>query len=301
MGERMANDQSGVAIKALQQAGSVAHYNYSDNLGRAIRVLGHQLLDLIPKVYSEQRVIRIIGIDDKHKMVTINGTPQQGTEPNHEMDENGVRKIYDVTVGEYDVTVDTGPSYQTRRQENLNVLTELAMKNQMVMQFCTADIIRLMDFPESATIADMLDKMKPPQLQDQGKNGQQNPLQLAQQLDQAHQMIQQLTQTLQQETALADKEATKLKIATLENQTELIKQQKGMDHDAALTTMKAELEEVRVGSDHAKSLIAQIHQNLLDKNAAEHQALLQQLTAPPPVQAGQPQAQPQQTNPGQIS
>ena len=172
------------------------------------------------------------------------------------------------------------------------------MKNQMVMQFCTADIIRLMDFPESATIADMLDKMKPPQLQDQGKNGQQNPQQLAQQLDQAHQMIQQLTQTLQQETALADKEATKLKIATLENQTELIKQQKGMDHDAALTAMKAELEEVRAGSDHAKSLIAQIHQNLLDKNAAEHQALLQQLTAPQP---GQPQAQPQQTNPSQIS
>jgi hypothetical protein len=285
MGEKMANDQSGVAIKALQQAGSVAHYNYSDNLSRAIRVIGHQLLDLIPKIYSEERVIRIIGIDDKHKLITINGQPQPGTEQNHEMDENGVAKVYDVTTGEYDVTVDTGPSYTTRRQENLNVLTELAMKNQMVMQFCTADIIRLMDFPESATIADMLDKMKPPQLQTD-KNGQPSPTQLQQQLDQAHQMIQQLTQTLQTETQLADKEATKLKIATLENQTELIKQQKGLDHDAALTTMKAELEEIRATSDHSKSLIAQVHQHVLDKNAAEHEALLGQLTAPQPVQAG---------------
>ena len=285
MGEKMANDQSGVAIKRLQDQGSVAHYNYSDNLSRAIRVIGHQLLDLIPKIYSEERVIRIIGIDDKHKLVTINGQPQPGTEQNHEMDENGVRKVYDVTTGEYDVTVDTGPSYSTRRQENLNVLTELAMKNQMVMQFCTADIIRLMDFPESATIADMLDKMKPPQLQTDSK-GQPSAAQLQQQLDQAHQMIQQLTQTLQTETQLADKEATKLKIATLENQTELIKQQKGLDHDAALTTMKAELEEIRATSDHSKSLIAQVHQHLLDKNAAEHEALLGQLTAPQPAQAG---------------
>ena len=276
LGEKMANDQSGVAIKALQQAGNVAHYNFSDNLSRAISVLGMQLLDLIRKVYTEAEVVRIIGLDDKHKLVTINGSPDADSEEDqNDMTEEGVREVYDITVGEYDVVVSSGPSFATRRQENMSFLVELTQHAPQTMQFVMDKIVGLMDFPESEDIKERLEKMLPPQLQDTKKP---NPQVLQQQLEQSHQMIQQLTQTLQQETQLADKEATKLKIAQLENSTALIKQQKELSHEASLEVLKAEILEERIKNDTTHEIVKEIHKHLLGKNMATHQATLDMAT-----------------------
>ena len=286
MGEKMANDQSGVAIKALQQAGSVAHYNYSDNLNRAIRVVGLQLLHLFPLIYNSQRVVRIVGIDDKDKLVTLNGPPLPGTEQNHQKDMNGVAEIYKTDVGIYSVSVGTGPSYATKRVESLNVLTDMAAKNPLVAQYCVGKIVRLMDFPEADDIADMLDKLLPPQLQDQ--QAQQNPQlqaqQAQQQLQQAHQLIQQLTSTLQKETALANSEQTKLQVARLNASTELTKQQREQQHDAAITTLKAEMEEIKASHQRSHDILSSLHEHIINKDMATHSALLAATIPPtPPV------------------
>ena len=294
LGEKMANDQSGVAIKALQQAGNIAHYNYSDNLSRAIAIIGTQLLDLIRKVYTEERVIRIIGLDDKHQLVKING---QG-DTDDEMSQEGVQKVFDITTGEYDVAVSSGPSFATRRAENMSFLVELVQYSPNSMQFVLDKIVGLMDFPESKDIKERLEKLLPPALQsqDQQKN---NPQMLQQELTKAHGLIQQLTQTLQNETQLADKEAMKFKIATLENQTELVKQQRDMQHEGSLTAFKAEIAEIKAASDHSKALLQQVHQHILDTGAREHQTAMN-ITQTMAQNAMTPQEQQgQQTQQGQ--
>jgi hypothetical protein len=294
LGEKMANDQSGVAIKALQQAGNIAHYNYSDNLSRAIAIIGTQLLDLIRKVYTEERVIRIIGLDDKHQLVKING---QG-DTDDEMTQEGVQKVFDITTGEYDVAVSSGPSFATRRAENMSFLVELVQYSPNSMQFVLDKIVGLMDFPESKDIKERLEKLLPPALQsqDQQKN---NPQMLQQELTKAHGLIQQLTQTLQNETQLADKEAMKFKIATLENQTELVKQQRDMQHEGSLTAFKAEIAEIKAASDHSKALLQQVHQHILDTGAREHQTAMD-ITQTMAQNAMTPQEQQgQQTQQGQ--
>ena len=101
--------QSGKAIQGQQSQVDMTNFHYYDNLTRSIRHTGRIILDLIPKIYDRERVMRIIGDDGKPEIVTLN---QPGT------DENGVAKVLnDVTVGEYDVVMDTGPGYNSKRQK----------------------------------------------------------------------------------------------------------------------------------------------------------------------------------------
>ena len=66
------NETSGRAIMARQREGDVATFHYIDNLSRAIRHTGRILVDLIPKVYSVERIIRCIKEDGSSYPVPVN-------------------------------------------------------------------------------------------------------------------------------------------------------------------------------------------------------------------------------------
>jgi hypothetical protein len=116
------NERSGKAIMARERQGDTGTYHYVDNLARAVRYVARQLVDMIPKIYDTQRVARIIGLDGDVDMVKIN--PSQPEAVKKITDENGIvlEKIYNPTVGVYDVCVTTGPGYMTKRQEALDAM-----------------------------------------------------------------------------------------------------------------------------------------------------------------------------------
>ena len=107
LGQR-SNETSGVAIQARDRQSDTGTFVYIDNFNMAIQRTGQILLDLIPHIYDTERRIRIIGADGSENLVDIN-------KPQIEGGQETVQN--DVTVGAYDVTLDTGPSYATRRQE----------------------------------------------------------------------------------------------------------------------------------------------------------------------------------------
>ena len=107
------NETSGRAIMARQREGDVSTFHFIDNLSRAIRQAGRVLVDLIPKVYNKPRVLRILGEDLAAKTVQVNQPIP------------GLDRIYDLSVGRYDVTVSVGPSFTSRREEVTAQLTEL--------------------------------------------------------------------------------------------------------------------------------------------------------------------------------
>lgn len=107
LGQR-SNETSGVAIQARDRQSDTGTFVYIDNFNMAIQRTGQILLDLIPHIYDTERRIRIIGADGSENLVDINKPQIEG---GNETVQN------DVTVGAYDVTLDTGPSYATRRQE----------------------------------------------------------------------------------------------------------------------------------------------------------------------------------------
>jgi hypothetical protein len=97
--------------------------------------------------------MRIIGYDNQPEMVTIN---------QRAVDESGAEKILnDVTVGEYDVYMDTGPGYQSKRQEAVESMIPLIQSNPELFQAAGDLIFRNMDFPGADVIADRLAAMNP--------------------------------------------------------------------------------------------------------------------------------------------
>lgn len=191
LGNRSA-DQSGIAIRQLQRQGQSGNFHYQDNLARSIRHLGRILIDLIPKIYDTARVVRIVKPDDSSEMVQIN-TPTT--------DNKGVERIYSPGVGKYDVTVSVGPSYQTRRQENLALL-ESMMNSPMGKVLAVAGpdlVVGMMDFQIAPELQERLKKMLPPALQDNQQGQQPLPPQVQQQMQQMQQMIGALTTALQKE------------------------------------------------------------------------------------------------------
>ena len=146
-------NQSGKAIRGQQMQIDLTNFHYFDNLTRSLKHTGRIILDLIPKIYDKERVMRIIGYDNQPEMVTIN---------QRVVDEMGAEKVLnDVTVGEYDVFMDTGPGYQSKRQEAVEAMVPLLQANPTLFQAAGDLVFRNMDFPGADIIADRLAATNP--------------------------------------------------------------------------------------------------------------------------------------------
>jgi hypothetical protein len=185
---------SGKALNGQQQQVDITNFHFYDNLTRSIRHIGKIILDLVPKIYDTERVMRIIGDDGQPDLVKLN-TP--GT------DEFGIQKILnDVTIGEYDVVMDTGPGYNSKRQEAVTAMMPLFAADPNLMQMAGDLFIRNMDFPGASTIADRLAAANPmSQIDEKSKIPPQVQMQLAmskKQVEQMQQQIQQLQMAMKQ-------------------------------------------------------------------------------------------------------
>ena len=209
-----ARERSGVALEEQKQQGQIGNLHYPDNLARSILQAGRVMLEWIPQVYDTERVARILGEDESVDKAYLN--PEQETAVMERQDDLGQSqgKSYNLTIGKYDVTVSTGPAFQTKRQEAAAQMTDVLKSKPELMQVIGDLVFRNLDWPGSDEIADRLKAMLPPQIQAleaKGKNGQIDPRMQAmmQQIEQAGQQIeqkaQQLGQAEQQIKAMEDK------------------------------------------------------------------------------------------------
>lgn len=210
------NETSGRAILQRQRESDTATFNYIDNLSRAIKHAGRVLVDLIPKVYSAPRIVRVIYEDGTNESVPINQefTPDPAKSQQSKIYEagkeqeavQGMTRIFDVTTGKYDVTCEVGPSFSTKREEAASQMMELGKMFPPMMQVAGDLMVKNMDWPGADDIAARLKLMLPPQLQGQSPQ----VMQMQQQMQQMDQMakqaigqlqgqLQQLQQQLQQE------------------------------------------------------------------------------------------------------
>jgi hypothetical protein len=197
------NERSGRAILAREKQGDTGTYHFVDNLSRAIRYVTRQLVDMIPKIYDTARVARIVGLDGEVGMVRINPTQQ---EPVKEIrDENGlvIDKIYNPSVGTYDVCVTTGPGYMTKRQEALDAMSMLLQSNPQLWQVAGDLFIKNMDWPGAQEMAARFAKIIDPKVmegEDQSPEMQMAKMQieaLTKELNQVVGMLQRVEQSIE--------------------------------------------------------------------------------------------------------
>lgn len=173
---------SGKALNGQQQQVDLTNFDYYDNLTRSIAHIGKICLDLIPKIYDTERVMRIIGDDGKPELLTINQRDSVG------------RVLNDITVGQYDVVMETGPGYNSKRQEAVDNMLPLLSAAPELMQVAGDLVFRNMDWPGADIIADRLAAANPmAQIDDKSKI----PPQVQMQLAMSQKQIQELTQALQ--------------------------------------------------------------------------------------------------------
>jgi hypothetical protein len=223
------NETSGRAIMARQREGDVSTFHFIDNLSRSIRHCGRIVLDLIGKVYTTERIVRVLGEDMSTSQAQIAPTGQpvsQMPQPDGSM-----QKVFDITVGKYDLTVKAGPSFTTMREENRVMMTEMAQAGgPEVAAVLLPRIAKLTDLPDADTIgAEIEAKLNP---QPQGGI----PPEMQEQIEQGMQRLQQLEGENQQ-----------LKMGQAEKQAELsLKAKAAEQKDRELEIKAFEAETARI-------------------------------------------------------
>ncbi|MBB5762410.1 hypothetical protein HNR01_002030 [Methylorubrum rhodesianum] len=156
------NETSGKAIQSRQREGDVGSFVYIVNFSRSIRHTGAIVCGMIPHVYDTARTLRIVGEDGKVDLVQINQVAGLAD------DGQPLDKIKnDVTVGAYDVAMEMGPSYTTRREAALDGMVTLIQAAPQLAPVVLDLFAKAQDWPMADKIAKRIRTMLPPQIQAQ--------------------------------------------------------------------------------------------------------------------------------------
>lgn len=254
-GQKTLGSESGKALLAKERKADVSSFHYIDNQSKSIRHAGKILVDLIPKLYTKAKVLRVTGEDGEERQVPVNQRTQ--------ITEKGktFEGIYDLRVGKYDVSVNVGPSYSSRRQEAAESMIAMTQAVPQLMSVAGDLIVKNMDWPGAQELADRLKKMLPPNLADDEKT----PEQVA--LMQATQAIEVLKAKLaEQQKALEDKSRSE----DMKHQIDLMKVQ----NDQRETEIKAFEAQIKAMEAEAKAkeqipaeAFAQVINSIMEINA----------------------------------
>lgn len=289
------NETSGRAIMARQREGDVSTFNFIDNLSRAIRHAGRVIVDLIPHVYNVPRIIRIMHDDGTNESVKIN-QEHQAEQPNKDQNgmgaqqgpmgeqeqneqqefQQGVIKLYDLTVGKYDVTCEAGPSYTTKREESAAQMMQFLQSFPNAAPMIGDLVAKNLDWPGADDIADRLKAMLPPQLQGANPMVTQMQQQMHELTQQAQQQINELTQQLQQAQQDQQGKAHEAQIKATElqlKQAEMAQQDKEMQVNAALKEQENQIKKFDAETKRMQAEGAQADAQTQAQQAGEESAM----------------------------
>ena len=148
-------DMSGKAVREWKAGGDLSNFHFIDNFSRAMEYTGRVLLDIIPHVYSEQRIQRVMGLDGVSQAVPLNQPYQK----------SGSEKIHDFSKGKYDLVVETGPSYGTKRIEARESMENIVKAAPQMLSLVGDLIAKNMDWEGADEMAKRFEAMLPPQIQ----------------------------------------------------------------------------------------------------------------------------------------
>lgn len=199
------NETSGKAILARQQEGDTANYHIIDNLTKAIELCGKVALDFVRITYDTERVARIITPEGEPQTVIVN---QQQRDPLTGI----INVLNNITVGKYDVVIDTGPTIATQKLELVNAMQQVLPSLPIVGQVAPDLIIKELPFRGAREIAERVKRALPPQVTEDQDDPEAQAMMQQAQAAQAEQ--QQQVAAIQQGKLQAENARTQATIAT---------------------------------------------------------------------------------------
>jgi hypothetical protein len=131
-GQQLANE-SGVALERLQNKGDISTVDYFESQEIAICHTARIIIDALPRAIDTKQQRRILNEDGSFDMQMLNDIVID--------DETGDEvALNDLSVGNYDVTCSSGPSFQNRQQETTKAIESLAAIDPSILSL-GADVL----------------------------------------------------------------------------------------------------------------------------------------------------------------
>ena len=264
----MSNETSGVAIARRDAQGDTGTFVYHDNFALAIERTAEIVNELFPKVYDTQRTVQILGDDGKPDMVEIN-KPQLV---------NGVSKVLnDITSGSYDVVMEQGPNYATKRQQAQDGMTEFLRAFPPAAPVMGDLYAKAMDWPNAEQIGERLEELLPPPIKakmqaDRMKREQSAGQPPSPEMQQEMQAQEQAQQQAQQAQALQLAEAQAKVEKSLAEAEEAKAKARQAIADADRAETEAQLKRVELANTHMENLrTIQRHDSELERSERSHE------------------------------
>ena len=237
--EMQGRDMSGQARKERKLDSSMSSYVFFDNLNQAIAQGGRVVLDLLPHIVGdEERHMIMSKQDGSSESIILNKMTVNGTENT-------------IEAGDYDVEIDTGPSFAVQKEVALEFLQQTLAANPQIFPLIADLWAKQLDVQFQAQLVERLQTLVPPNIlaQEQGKPPP--PPQPDPQALMAQQQMQMQQQQIQQGQQALDQKGQELQLKAEMNQLK-----------------KAELM-MKAQNDQAQNQI-----DVFNKNADLHQSMI---------------------------
>lgn len=249
MGQEV-NNQSGRAIGLLQRQADTAQFHFQDNINKTIRHSARVLIGLFPILYDTEMVRRIVGNDGDSELIKVNARPETPDEMEKAID--GI--LNDLSIGRFDVRMDTGPAFNTQREESFNLMMQLVQTNPNLFNVIADLMISNSPLLNAKEIAERVKMLVPPQALGKDKI---DP-------EQAKAQIQQLDQTVQQMTAEMNNLQQQIGDKQAEQNFEMMKAQLQAEKDIQVAQINAAS---RADVQELRGVVDLIKQGLSYQNA----------------------------------
>lgn len=280
LGTSASSDSSGRQTALRQSASDLGHFHIIDNAGRSEELLTWMLIELAPKIFNRDGILKITDADGSQRDVKTfanqTGNPSMADPKAYEA--RGVDAIFEMNPREYSIAVAVERGYQTRRQEqSAFILDILKLAPQFIPQLLPT-ALRASDAPDADKMADIID----PQAQ------QDIPPQLAAKMKNYEDLIQQLQTALNKETSELEQRQldrdSKERIASVEASVQTF----GIEVKAGMEEMKQTLEFIKHQSQNLSAPGVESEPAAPAQPAAAPAAIPPPNGAPPvPMQPGQ--------------
>lgn len=211
------NAQSGIAIENRQIAGAGGSTVYFDNANQSFEQSGRVVLDLLPFIHGD---------NNKHVVLTKSDGKSQSIILNQVQDDG--KKTNPIEMGEYDIEIDTGPSFAVQKSVALQLLMQLVQTNPQVFPLVADLIAKNLDVQFMPQMVERFKSLVPPEIlaKESGQpppppkpNPQQQAMQMQMQLQQAE--LQDRAQELQIRQQKHELEKTKMMMDAQKFMTEV--------------------------------------------------------------------------------
>lgn len=244
------NETSGIAIARRDAQGDTGTFVYHDNFALAIERTGEIINELFPKIYDTQRTVQILGDDGKPDFVEIN-KPQIV---------DGVEKVlHDMTSGSYDVVMEQGPNYATKREQAQDGMTEFIRAFPPAAPVMGDLYAKAMDWPNAEQIGERLEELLPPPIKAKMQADKQKREQAAGQPPSPEQQQEQAAQQAAQQQA---QQAQAVQMAVVQAQLDKARAE-AMEAQAKARKAIAEAEKAEAEAGFKRAETAGLHMDEL--------------------------------------